>query len=125
MLFNESLNCRFLNAVVTVRANPFKTIRMNAHMRAIALILEQYLGSSTRDGTDIALSGMQFYQSKTTVDGTEGISGMDLSPKRSAGEQNNYPRYNWGPWLFRAALIGALVFFWWLLIYGHGVTPHE
>ncbi len=30
----------------------------------------------------------------------------------------------WGPWLFRAALIATLVYFWWLVIYPHGVTGH-
>ena len=30
----------------------------------------------------------------------------------------------WGPKLFYGALAGSLVFFWWLLIYSHGVTPH-
>ncbi len=28
----------------------------------------------------------------------------------------------WGPKLFVAVLLGALVFFWWLLIYSGGVT---
>lgn len=28
----------------------------------------------------------------------------------------------WGPWLFRASLLAALVFFWWLLAYRHGVA---
>ena len=30
----------------------------------------------------------------------------------------------WGPKLFYGALLGSLVFFWWFLIYSHGVTPH-
>jgi hypothetical protein len=30
----------------------------------------------------------------------------------------------WGPKLFYGALLASLVFFWWLLIYSHGVTPH-
>jgi hypothetical protein len=30
---------------------------------------------------------------------------------------------NWGPWLFRLVLLATLVFFWWLVIYDHGVTP--
>ncbi len=29
----------------------------------------------------------------------------------------------WGPKLFYAALIASLVFFWWLVIYDHGVKP--
>lgn len=31
---------------------------------------------------------------------------------------------NWGPKLFLTVLVISLVFFWWLLIYSHGVTPH-
>lgn len=31
----------------------------------------------------------------------------------------------WGPKLFAGALVAALVFFWWLVIYSHGVTPHH
>jgi|GEM_PF-3824336 len=30
----------------------------------------------------------------------------------------------WGPWLLGAVLVGMLVFFWWLVIYDHGVAPH-
>jgi hypothetical protein len=29
---------------------------------------------------------------------------------------------NWGPWLFRLVLLVTLVFFWWLVIYDHGVV---
>ncbi len=29
----------------------------------------------------------------------------------------------WGPMFFYAALVAALVFFWWLVIYDHGVKP--
>jgi hypothetical protein len=31
---------------------------------------------------------------------------------------------SWGPWLFRVALIATLAYFWWLVIYPHGVTGH-
>ena len=31
---------------------------------------------------------------------------------------------NWGKKVFFMALGASLVFFWWLLIYSHGVTPH-
>ena len=31
----------------------------------------------------------------------------------------------WGPKLFLLVLVISLVFFWWLLIYSHGVTPHH
>jgi hypothetical protein len=37
----------------------------------------------------------------------------------SAGE------VTWGPKLFAGAFVAVLVFFWWLLIYSHGVTPHH
>jgi len=30
----------------------------------------------------------------------------------------------WGPRLFLCALVGSALFFWWLLIYSHGVEPH-
>ena len=29
----------------------------------------------------------------------------------------------WGPKLFYGVLIAVLVFFWWMVIYPHGVTP--
>jgi len=31
-------------------------------------------------------------------------------------------RVTWGPKLFYLTLIAGLVFFWWLLIYDHGVS---
>jgi len=30
----------------------------------------------------------------------------------------------WGPILFYGALIAVLVFFWWMVIYPHGVAGH-
>ena len=30
---------------------------------------------------------------------------------------------SWGPKLFYAVFIAVLVFFWWMVIYPHGVTP--
>lgn len=30
----------------------------------------------------------------------------------------------WGPWLFGTTLVVVMVFFWWLVIYSHGVTGH-
>lgn len=30
----------------------------------------------------------------------------------------------WGPWLFGITMALVLAFFWWLLIYSHGVAPH-
>jgi len=32
---------------------------------------------------------------------------------------------NWGPKLFLSALLVSLVFFWWLVIYSHGVAPSD
>jgi len=32
---------------------------------------------------------------------------------------------SWAPMLFWATLAGILVFFWWLLIYSHGVEIHH
>jgi len=32
-------------------------------------------------------------------------------------------RVTWGPKLFYLTLVAGLVFFWWLLIYDHGVVP--
>jgi len=31
----------------------------------------------------------------------------------------------WGPKLFWATLVAILVFFWWLILYSHGVLPTE
>ena len=31
----------------------------------------------------------------------------------------------WGPKLFFGTFLAVLVFFWWLLIYSHGVAPME
>jgi len=42
----------------------------------------------------------------------------DLTTDRTAAT-------SWGPKLFWAVLIGVLVFFWWLLIYSHGVEVHQ
>ena len=36
-------------------------------------------------------------------------------------EPTNDPT-TWGPLLFYATLIGVLVFFWWMVIYDHGVS---
>lgn len=30
---------------------------------------------------------------------------------------------SWGPKLFYGVLIAVLVFFWWMVIYSHGVAP--
>jgi len=31
---------------------------------------------------------------------------------------------SWGPFLFYGVLIAVLVFFWWMVIYPHGVAGH-
>ncbi len=38
-------------------------------------------------------------------------------------ERDVEPEVTWGPRLFYCAIIASLVFFWWLLIYDHGVKP--
>ncbi len=43
---------------------------------------------------------------------------MDEQPER-----DDEAEVTWGPRLFYGALIASLVFFWWLLIYDHGVKP--
>lgn len=35
------------------------------------------------------------------------------------------PKSHWGPKLFIGMLVLVLFFFWWLLIYSHGVAPHQ
>jgi hypothetical protein len=32
---------------------------------------------------------------------------------------------SWGPYLFYGAFIAVLIFFWWMVIYPHGVAPHK
>ncbi len=48
---------------------------------------------------------------------------MTVSEEESGPEEANFLT-GWGPILFYAALIATLVFFWWLVIYDHGVQPH-
>lgn len=31
----------------------------------------------------------------------------------------------WGPWLFWGTFAVLLIFFWWVLIYSHGVEVHH
>lgn len=54
---------------------------------------------------------------------------MNVTPSARVVEQSGahtppVPAATWGPWLFRAALAATLVFFWWLVVYDHGVAPH-
>lgn len=44
--------------------------------------------------------------------------------EEESGPEDTGPAATWGPTLFYAALIATLVFFWWLVIYDHGVQPH-
>ena len=47
-------------------------------------------------------------------------------PDREAAARSLSPLAGstWGPWLFGAVMVAVLVYFWWLLIYPHGVAPH-
>lgn len=40
-------------------------------------------------------------------------------------DNNDKSKSSWGPWLFSGVLVGLLIFFWWLVIYDHGVAPHH
>ncbi|NOX91303.1 MAG: hypothetical protein GXP18_02290 [Gammaproteobacteria bacterium] len=45
--------------------------------------------------------------------------------KESTQEHESRDGVSWGPKLFWAVLLVMLVFFWWLLIYSHGIeTKH-
>ena len=37
-------------------------------------------------------------------------------------EESTNDSATWGPLLFYGTLIGVLVFFWWMVIYDHGVS---
>ena len=43
---------------------------------------------------------------------------------RDPDEKSASDGVTWGPTVFYGALLASLVFFWWLLIYSHGVAPH-
>ncbi len=43
---------------------------------------------------------------------------MSDQKKHSSREETS-----WGPKLFYSVLIGVLIFFWWMVIYSHGVAP--
>ena len=71
--------------------------------------------------------------SQTTADETIDATGLHLLPGviddqvhfREPGltHKEDLAETNWGPWLFRLVLLATLVFFWWLVIYDHGVAP--
>ncbi len=50
-----------------------------------------------------------------------------METRQQPGDEPSYKEVpaesNWGPWLFRLVLLATLVFFWWLVIYDHGVAP--
>ncbi|MDH3715259.1 MAG: hypothetical protein OET44_15595 [Gammaproteobacteria bacterium] len=50
------------------------------------------------------------------------VSAITVSDEELNPEKHN-PTANWGPMLFYAAIVASFVFFWWLVIYDHGVTP--
>lgn len=52
---------------------------------------------------------------------------MGAAEKHDKTTQENISRIgvSWGPKLFWATLMVVLVFFWWLLIYSHGVEVHH
>lgn len=43
------------------------------------------------------------------------------SPKNPGGIEGS----TWGRWLFIGVLVFTLVFFWWLLLYSHGVVSQH
>ncbi len=48
-------------------------------------------------------------------------------PRNTDSETHSVDRNKpatWGPWLFGVTLAATVVFFWWLVIYSHGVTGH-
>jgi len=52
---------------------------------------------------------------------------MDTSEKNNKPikESVSHDGASWGPRIFWATLLVLLVFFWWLLIYSHGVETHH
>jgi hypothetical protein len=55
-----------------------------------------------------------------------GLTGMNPIRESNMEENENQSgKYTWGPKLFGIVFVGMLVFFWWLVLYSHGVTVHE
>jgi hypothetical protein len=48
-------------------------------------------------------------------------SGNDETGRRTSSQEET----TWGPKLFLGVAVAILTFFWWLLIYSGGVTPHH
>ena len=48
---------------------------------------------------------------------------------QASAEQNKQPAeqdpVSWGPKLFYGVMVAVLIFFWWMVIYPHGVAPHH
>lgn len=52
-------------------------------------------------------------------------TGPDMSEPESTSENSQVSdTTTWGPVLFYGVLIAVLVFFWWMVIYPHGVAGH-
>lgn len=47
----------------------------------------------------------------------EDVQVLTASDKKSNGK--------WGVWLFRATVAATLIYFWWLLIYSHGIASQH
>jgi len=52
------------------------------------------------------------------------IMNSESTQKENYGNQPNRQGDSWGPKLFYFSLIGIVLFFYWLLIYPHGVINH-
>ncbi len=53
-----------------------------------------------------------------------GGDGMNASEKPTESNENTSgDGASWGPKIFWLTLLVILVFFWWLLIYSHGIEP--
>jgi len=50
---------------------------------------------------------------------------MNSDNEAQSDVDSEAPCRGWGPWLFSTALLASLGFFWWLLIYRHGVMPQH
>jgi hypothetical protein len=49
----------------------------------------------------------------------------DQSTAQQNNESTEQEAVSWGPKLFYGVMIEVLVFFWWMVIYPHGVAPHH
>ena len=50
---------------------------------------------------------------------------MNQAPNSNDKDDKNTAEVTWGPKLFFTTLLVILSFFYWLLIYSGGVTPHH